>query len=590
MPTEETTPSSTALNFRRLLAISVAAQIVMIVVVLIVGLVGGISMIRISGDLEARTTDVLLVRGIQNDFESSRLAVREYVNTGDELRLGPFTRSREEIKRILSELSTDLDPSLERRLDEYTDEIDVYLVVHGEDAIKLKQAGRDEEAREIASGAEAVRDVREIAADGRFIQDQLIKLQEEASDALRNRQIVNIGLIVAAGLLILATSLGVMLWLRREMLQPLEDLAEASRRLGHGDLAARVKPSGVDEILLASSAFNQMADEVQQHVQQLHELSAARTRFVSSVSHELRTPITSLRGYLEMLSEGEAGELSEEQLRYVQIAERNARMLDELINDLLTLSRVQSGKITLKPEPVDVRLLLRELKTEMLPVASEKKVDLVLVDTGDLVVSGEPLRLKQAFGNLIGNAVKYSPAGQAVVVRAFRVNRQAVISVVDWGPGIPKDELPQLAEPFFRASTTERIPGTGLGLPIAKQMIELHGGRLAVESEPGSGSTFTVYLPLRMPEPGEEFPPAEAPPSAASTMPGELVLDAAEPDVPRGDGAGEAMPDATRDDRASEAMPDISDPNEMQKWASAADPPSTAAERKRTLGRRRVDP
>lgn len=535
MPRDESTSQRSALNFRRLLRISVAAQITMIVVVLIVGVVGGLSMIRISDEVEARTGDALYIRGVQNEFERSRIAVREYVNTGEELRLGPFTQARGQILLISSQLDPDLNAETRERIDIYIEQVTEYLDEYGQTAVQLKLDGKDEEARELSAGQNSIERVKEINQEGQALQTELLRLQDDASDALRTRQIVNIGLIVAAGLLILATSLGVMLWLRREMLQPLDDLAEASRRLGHGDLSARVEPSGVDEILLASTAFNQMADEVQQHVQQLHELSAARTRFVSSVSHELRTPITSLRGYLELLAGGEAGELTPDQLRYVQIAERNARTLDELINDLLTLSRVQSGKVTLKPEPVDIRLLLRELKAEMLPIATEKKVDLVLVDTGDLIVSGEPLRLKQAFGNLIGNALKYSPEGQAVVVRAFRVNRQAVVSVVDWGPGVPKEELPQLAEPFFRASTTERIPGTGLGLPIAKQMIELHGGRLAVESEPGSGSTFTVYLPLRVAEAvelesadapsGEGGDEAEAPETGAATGNGDAAAE-----------------------------------------------------------------
>ncbi|MBI5310041.1 MAG: HAMP domain-containing protein [Actinobacteria bacterium] len=532
MPRDDRTSQRSALNFRRLLRISVAAQIAMIVVVLIVGVVGGISMIRISEDVETRTGDTLYIRGVQNEFERSRLAVREFVNTGDELRLGPFTQARGQILLISSQIGPNLDSVLQVRVDAYVDNVTGYLEEFGEHAVQLKIDGHDAAARQLIGGQASLGRVKQINEQGLALQNELLRLQEEAGDALRTRQIVNIGLIVAAGLLILATSLGVMLWLRREMLQPLDELADASRRLGHGDLSARVKPSGVDEILLASSAFNQMADEVQQHVQQLHELSAARTRFVSSVSHELRTPITSLRGYLELLVGGEAGDLTPDQLRYVQVAERNARTLDELINDLLTLSRVQSGKVTLKPEPVDIRLLLRELKAEMLPMATEKKVDLVLVDTGDLVVSGEPLRLKQAFGNLIGNALKYSPEGQAVVVRAFRVNRQAVVSVVDWGPGVPKDELPQLAEPFFRASTTERIPGTGLGLPIAKQMIELHGGRLAVESEPGAGSTFTAYLPLRMPESADSDEPESPPATGESAEVTPAVTFASEPVSP----------------------------------------------------------
>ncbi|MGH2959580.1 MAG: sensor histidine kinase, partial [Solirubrobacterales bacterium] len=270
----------------------------------------------------------------------------------------------------------------------------------------------------------------------------------------------------------------------------------ASRKLGHGDLSARVEPGGVEEIALTGSAFNQMAEEIEQHVGQLHELSVARSRFVSSVSHELRTPITSLRGYLELLSQGEAGPLEPDQMRFVEVADRNARQLSDLIDDLLTLSRVQSGRMSLRADGVNVRDLLHDLKSEMMPIGSERGVDVVLVDTGDLIVEGDAMRLRQAFGNLLSNSIKYSRDGQAVVVRALAVDRQAVISFVDWGMGIPREDLPQIAEPFFRSASSEGVPGTGLGLAIAKQMIELHGGRLAVESELGSGSTFTVYLPL----------------------------------------------------------------------------------------------
>jgi signal transduction histidine kinase len=132
-------------------------------------------------------------------------------------------------------------------------------------------------------------------------------------------------------------------------------------------------------------------------------------------------------------------------------------------------------------------------------------------------VQGDTLRLRQAFGNLLSNSIKYSRDGQAVVVRALAVDRQAVISFVDWGMGIPREDLPQIAEPFFRSESSEGVPGTGLGLAIAKQMIELHGGRLAVESELGSGSTFTVYLPLDVVSPTvrDEDPPV--PESATTT-------------------------------------------------------------------------
>lgn len=502
MALQQTTSQRPKLSFRRLVRASVSAQAIVILVVLAVTLYGALATVRTSNDLRDRSQNALFLRGMQTEFSRSRTALREYVITEDVYRLGTFSQAQAQITRISSAVGSDVSPETSRRLRVYLAGITAYLNDVGDRCVQLVRNGRREVALQLLNSPETLETVKSIESEGNLLHKRFDDAQIAAEHAVRNRQYLNVGLIALAGILVLSAGMGVLMWIRREMMLPLDDLATASRKLGHGDLSARVTPRGVEEITLASSAFNQMADEIEQQVLQLHEASAARSRFVSSVSHELRTPITSLRGYLELLAGGEAGELAPDQQHYVNIAERNARALDELINDLLTLSRIQSGRISLNPEPVDIRLLLRELKAEMMPIATEKKVDLVLVDTGDLVVSGDPLRLKQAFGNLVGNAIKYSPEGQAVVLRAFRINRQVVVSVVDWGTGIPKDDLPQLAEPFFRSSSNDRIPGTGLGLPIAKQMIELHGGRLAVESEPGAGSTFTVYLPLRS-EPGE---------------------------------------------------------------------------------------
>ncbi|MFY9487549.1 MAG: ATP-binding protein [Solirubrobacterales bacterium] len=484
------------MSFRRLLRASLIAQVSVILVVLAVGIWGAVKTVEKSETLKDRSADVLLLRGVQVEFDRARLALRQYVDTGDAFKLGPYTNARGQIIVIAGQLGHDLDAATQFRINGYVSAITNYLETTGDEAVKLVRADDRAAADEMLSNEDVVRLIATISDEGTKLQDGLLAKQGAAEDAVTNSQVYNVALVGLSGLLILGSGIGVLLWIRKQMMYPLDELAMASRRLGHGDLSARVEPRGVNEIALAGNAFNQMADEVEQHVQQLHDMSAARSRFVSSVSHELRTPITSLRGYLELLSGGEAGELKTDQMHYVRIAERNARQLDDLINDLLTLSRIQSGRISLQPEPVDIRSLLRELKAEMRPIAIEKQVDLVLVDTGDLIVSGDPLRLKQAFGNLIGNAIKYSPDKQAIVVRAFKISRQVVVSVVDWGSGIPKDELPKIAEPFFRSSTTQQVPGTGLGLAIAKQMIELHGGRLAVESEYGSGSTFTAYLPL----------------------------------------------------------------------------------------------
>ena len=144
MPRDESTSQRSALNFRRLLRISVAAQITMIVVVLIVGVVGGVSMIRISDEVESRTGDALYIRGVQNEFERSRLSVREYVNTGDELRLGPFTQARGQILLISSQLGLDLDDETRERIDNYIDQITAYLDEYGQASVQLKKSTKKE--------------------------------------------------------------------------------------------------------------------------------------------------------------------------------------------------------------------------------------------------------------------------------------------------------------------------------------------------------------------------------------------------------------------------------------------------------------
>lgn len=483
-------------SFRRLIRYSIGVQTIVIAVAVAAGLVITLQTAQRADDLQDSTTGELVFQGLTIEFGRSQRAVRQYVLRGDRLALGRYRQSRDQISLIEDRLFDALHGNNLELARMYGDGVNQILKSIDDAAIAKLQAGEADEARRILEAPAANQLSVGVSELGSGLSTKLAESQAEAESAVSHGQTVSLVMTLVAGLAVLGTGIGVLVWLRRRMLAPLENLAAASRKLGHGDLGARVEPGGVAEVAQAGAAFNQMADEIEQQVGQMHELSSSRSRFVSSVSHELRTPITSLRGYLELLDNGEAGPLEPEQARYVKIAGRNARELEELIQDLLTLSRVQSGKVAFKPEQVNLRVLLRELKAELLTVSSERKIDIVLVDTGDLVVSGDPLRLRQAFGNLLSNSIKYSADGQAVVIRAFAVDRQAVISFVDWGVGIPRDDLPQIAEPFFRSDSSDRLPGTGLGLAITKQMVELHGGRLAVESEQGAGSTFTVYLPL----------------------------------------------------------------------------------------------
>ena len=231
--------------------------------------------------------------------------------------------------------------------------------------------------------------------------------------------------------------------------------------------------------------------------ERLRELDGLKDEFVSLVSHELRTPLTSIRGYLELVLDGPAGSLSEEQNRFLRVVERNADRLLGLVGDLLFVAQVDAGRLPVEFNDLDLALVAAECVDGVRPAAEAKGLELI-VDAPPLAAKGDRGRLDQLLGNLVSNAVKFTPEGGRVTVRVSAHDESAVIEVSDNGIGVPKAELDELFTRFFRSSTaTENaIPGTGLGLVIAKAIAEAHGGQIAVESREGVGTTFKVTLPL----------------------------------------------------------------------------------------------
>jgi signal transduction histidine kinase len=231
----------------------------------------------------------------------------------------------------------------------------------------------------------------------------------------------------------------------------------------------------------------------------LHDLDRMKDDFVASVSHELRTPLTSIRGYLELLREGEAGDLTDGQLEFVSIVERNADRLLRLVGDLLFVAQVEAGKISLDPGPTDVEELVRQAVDAARPAATNKGIELDL----DLGVNGlselhaDRARLGQVLDNLISNALKFTSAGGHVAVRTSHYADAVVIEVSDDGMGMSQADVSQVFKRFFRsASATEQaIQGTGLGLAIVKAIVQGHDGHITVESAAGKGTVFRVELP-----------------------------------------------------------------------------------------------
>ncbi len=249
------------------------------------------------------------------------------------------------------------------------------------------------------------------------------------------------------------------------------------------------------------------------------ELDKMKTDFISVVSHELRTPLTSIKGYTDLLLSGAAGETSELQGEFLGIVQSSTTRLSNLINDILDISRIESGRIAIKHEPIDYRQIVSDTLRLMRAAADEKGIamDASLPETMPLV-RGDTDKVTQVLTNLVSNAIKYTPPGGWIKVMLDVTGSASVTTcVMDSGIGIAPDDQKKLFQKFFRAdnTSTREAGGTGLGLVIAKTIVELLGGAIWVESESGSGTRFYFTLPLSLEtgetgEPGTVSAPREA--------------------------------------------------------------------------------
>lgn len=241
----------------------------------------------------------------------------------------------------------------------------------------------------------------------------------------------------------------------------------------------------------------------QQVVDRLRELDAAKDGFVATVHHELRTPLSSILGYVELLQDGEGGELPTPAQKMLKIIERNGQRLSTLVENVLALSVLDAGT-ELGYTPIDVIHLLDSVILDLLPLASRKDVSVELVPPDSpQSVNGMWELLERAFVNVLSNAVKYTPDGGVVTIRFLSDDGAVRVVIEDSGMGIPAEELPHLLTRFYRASNSvsAEIPGTGLGLSIAAQSVSRHGGKLAIESQLGVGTAVTIELPRHLDDP-----------------------------------------------------------------------------------------
>lgn len=300
--------------------------------------------------------------------------------------------------------------------------------------------------------------------------------------------------LILSALAASAAAIVVGLLITRQIIAPIQALSQASRRIAAGSYNERVKlaagnPDDVDELGQLAQDFNRMAENLEQ-------TEALRRQLIGDVSHELRTPLTAIKGSLEALIDGV---LPAEPETFEQIYQEADR-LQRLVNDLQELSRVEAGAFKLDLQPLRLTDLLKTTTIRLDRQYFEKGVRLEIDIPADLPkVLADADRLSQVLFNLVGNALQYTPAGGQVTVAARRQGDEVQVSVRDTGIGVAAEHLPHVFDRFYRAdrSRARLSGGSGIGLTIAKHLVEAHSGRIWVESPgEGKGSTFTFTLPV----------------------------------------------------------------------------------------------
>lgn len=335
-----------------------------------------------------------------------------------------------------------------------------------------------------------------------------VALQQELQSLIYRTIFITVGLLLAAGVL--------SVWFARRLTTPLQALTRAAARASEGDLSVRVATQGTDEVSRLTNVFNGMTASLESLTQslelrveertlalaeantKLQELDRRKSHSLFTTSHELRTPLTSMKLHLDNLLDGVGGSLTDRQTSVLRRIMANIKRLQQFIEETLDLTLIESGQQTLNRDPINPISLVSTVVDNLEVVAQERNITIEHHTIAAApIILGDPAKLLHVFTNLIQNAIKFSPMGTTVVITYAAESPHAfAIQVRDQGRGIDPMEVDRIFEPFYRAkSNEESIAGSGLGLMIAKHLVELHDGRISVDNAIGGGACFTVMLP-----------------------------------------------------------------------------------------------
>jgi signal transduction histidine kinase len=494
-------------SVRTKLLVGFAAIATLLVLVGVLGLVAlGDSNARVRrlGDLQARAA---AYKGLQSDLSQIRGLLLERANVtpnagvpvGRGARIAPssFFVLDATISQALTSFFGDAtvlekaEPALFQRV--YSAYTRSSTLIHT--ALVRDEAGRGDQVGPLVRRETAVLDslrptIAALAARTKAQAEALV-VQNRRSFA-HSRELLG---GVAAGSVVLALLLGFVLsW---SLIAPLRRTQARLAEIAEGDFTSYVDIPNRDELGVLAESVNRMNDELGRLYREIETVSRHKSDFLATMSHELRTPLNAIIGFSELLREQMFGELNEQQLAYVDDVLAAGRHLLSLINDVLDLAKIEAGRMDLDLGPVSIGDVLKSGMTMHGERASRGGIALGLrIEPDEIVVAADERRVRQVVFNLLSNAVKFTPPNGRIDVSARLHDRQVEVAVADTGPGIAPDDVDRIFEEFDQGSGAQNGDGTGLGLPLSRKFVELHGGRLWVESVVGAGSTFRFTLPI----------------------------------------------------------------------------------------------
>ncbi|UCD22818.1 MAG: HAMP domain-containing protein [Chloroflexota bacterium] len=313
-------------------------------------------------------------------------------------------------------------------------------------------------------------------------------LTAEPYDTFRELAASTSYFLLLGGALAIAIALILIFLLSRRITSPIDILARTARRLGQGDLSQRVQVKGKGEVAALAQAFNTMATDLENNEQ-------LRRHLIADVAHELRTPLSNIQGYLEAIRD----HVMKPDAATIDSVNEEAALLSRLVDELQELSLAEAGELKLVYQAEDIDRLVKQATAPWRPQLEMEEISLSLDLPDNLPqVNIDWQRVNQVLHNLLENAVKHTGKGGIITVAAARRGEWVEISVCDTGEGIPAEDLPNIFERFYRVdrSRARATGGSGLGLTIARRLVEAHGGRITVQSELGKGSRFAFTLPI----------------------------------------------------------------------------------------------